>query len=80
MGDPKRVIGFRETLRMLKQDKVSNVILAKDTDDSMKVEIEELCKEKQVPVKIAKSRRRLGFSSGIERPASVIAVLKEPGQ
>lgn len=70
------VVGQRETLKMLKQDKVYRIKLANDTDQEIKDEILELCEEKNVPVQKIKTRRRLGQSSGIECPTSVVAYLK----
>ena len=76
LKETKHVIGFRESTKMIKQGRVESVTLATDTDEPLKSKILSLCKEYNIPVETVKSRRKLGYSCGIERPAAVVAYLK----
>ena len=76
MKETNHVVGFRETTKMIKQNRVSSVVLATDTDEPLKIKILTLCEDKAIPVKTIKSKRKLGHLCGIERPAAVIAYLK----
>ena len=75
LKETKHVIGFRETIKKIKQNEVDSITLAEDTDEAMKEEILSLCEEYKIPVNTVKSRRKLGYSCGIERPAAVVAYL-----
>lgn len=71
-----RVIGLRETVKMLKQDRVISVTLANNADDEIIDEILSLCNKKGIKVERVRSKEKLGRTCGIERPAAVVAYLK----
>ena len=52
------------------------VVLAEDTEDSIKEKIVTACQEASVPIESYESKIALGQDSGIERGAAVIALLK----
>jgi len=76
--DPKaRVVGLKQTLRALQQDRVRVVYLANDVDEHIKRKIVNACAERGVELKAAgMGQRELGAFCGIEVGAAVLAVLR----
>ena len=66
-GETPKVIGTKQTLKAVKEGKATVVVLAEDTEDSIKEKIVTACQESKIA---------LGQDSGIERGAAVIALLK----
>jgi len=72
-----RIIGLKQTLRSLQQDRVSLVYLANDVEDHIKRKISIACVESGVELRAAGlSQKDLGSVCGIEVGAAVVAVLK----
>ena len=76
--DPNsRVVGLKQTLRALQQDRVSVVYLANDVDEHIRRKIATACAERGVELKPAgMGQRDLGAFCGIEVGAAVLAVLR----
>ena len=68
--------GETPTLKAVKEGKATVVVLAEDTEDSIKEKIVTACQEASVPIEPYESKIALGQDSGIERGAAVIALLK----
>ena len=75
-GETPKVIGTKQTLKAVKEGKATVVVLAEDTEDSIKDKIVTACQEASVPIEPYESKIALGQDSGIERGAAVIALLK----
>lgn len=75
-GETPKVIGTKQTLKAVKEGKAIVVVLAEDTEDSIKEKIVTACQEASVPIEPYESKIALGQDSGIERGAAVIALLK----
>ena len=75
-GETQKVIGTKQTLKAVKEGKATVVVLAEDTEDSIKEKIVTACQEASVPIESYESKIALGQDSGIERGAAVIALLK----
>lgn len=76
LRDVSKVVGTKQTLKALKEGRVSQVILAEDTDDKLKMDIKNTCCHYQVTVLHYKSKLELGKAVGIDRSAAVVAILK----
>ena len=76
----KKVVGLKETLRALQNDKVSAVYLANDVDESLLRRVKAALQGKNVQVIPAGiGRKEFGRLCGIEVGASVVALLREGG-
>lgn len=72
-----RVVGLKQTLRALQQDRVKSVYLASDVEDHVRRKIAAACAEQGVGIQPAgMSQRDLGTLCRIEVGAAVVAVLK----
>jgi|GEM_PF-165181 large subunit ribosomal protein L7A len=72
-----KVVGKKQVLKAIifSLDKVRCVILAKDAQQEVIQPIIDLCKQKEVQIYLAFSKRKLGDLSGISVNASAIAIL-----
>lgn len=75
-GETPKVIGTKQTLKAVNEGKATLVVLAEDTEDSIKEKIMTACEQASVPIKPYESKMALGQDSGIERGAAVVALLK----
>ncbi len=73
----KNVIGTKQTLKMVKNGKAKSVYLAHDVDHHIFVEVENSCKENEVPIVYIDSMRDLGKACGINRKTASAALLKD---
>ena len=76
----EKVVGLKETLRALQNDKVSAVYLANDVDESLLRRVKAALQGKNIQVIPAGiGRKEFGRLCGIEVGASVVALLREGG-
>lgn len=73
----RKVVGIKQTMRALREDRVSQLWFACDADPAVLSEIETLGEEKHLPADRSATMAQLGRSAGIAVGAAVIAVLKE---
>jgi large subunit ribosomal protein L7A len=72
-----RVVGLKQTLRVLQQDRVAIVYLADDVDDHIRRKIAAACAERDVRIVSAGvDQRELGSRCRIEVGAAMVAILK----
>lgn len=72
-----KVIGYKQTLRALQQNRVSCVYVANDIDEYLTRKIQEACREKQITlIPVNLSQRELGKLCQIEVGAAVVALIK----
>ena len=71
-----RVVGVKQVLRAVRDGRASQVFLCKDADDFLYRQVESLCQEKRVPVKIMDSMRELGKLCLVGVDTAAAALLK----
>ena len=72
----KRVVGTKQVLRALNEDRAARVFLGKDADGFIYHRINALCEEKQVPVTVVDSMQELGKLCTVNVRTACAAVLK----
>ena len=72
----KRVVGTKQVLRALNEDKAARVFLGKDADGFIYHRINGLCEEKRVPVTVVDSMQELGRLCTVDVKTASAAVLK----
>lgn len=72
----KRVVGSKQVLRALAEDKAARVFLGKDADGFIYHRINALCEEKHVPVTVVDSMQQLGKLCMVNVKTASAAVLK----
>ncbi|GAB7387302.1 50S ribosomal protein L7ae-like protein [Bacillaceae bacterium] len=73
----ERTVGTKQTLKALEQGVVSEVFIASDADKRITAKVEELCRQKDIPINYVDSMRLLGKACGIDVGAA-IAAIKHP--
>ena len=72
----KRVVGSKQVLRALNEDKATRVFLGRDADGFIYHRINGLCEEKRVPVTVVDSMQELGKLCMVDVKTAAAAVLK----
>ena len=72
----KRVVGSKQVLRALNEDRAARVFLGRDADGFIYHRINALCEEKKVPVTVVDSMQELGKLCTVNVQAASAAVLK----
>ncbi len=73
----KKTVGRKQSQRAILNGCAEKVYLAKDADDRIRRETEELCKTYGVQVVLVEAMEDLGHACGIQVGAAVAALLKE---
>ncbi len=72
-----KIIGLKQTLRAIQQDKVVQVFIANDIEDHMTRKVADLCGDKKIPIiTLNLTQKELGRLCQIEVGASVVAITK----
>lgn len=72
-----KIIGLKQTLRAIQQDKISQVFIAGDVEEHITRKINEACMEKQIPmIALNLTKKELGKLCQIEVGASIVAIVK----
>lgn len=72
-----KIVGLKQTLRGIQQDKVNQVFIACDVEDHIVRKINEACEEKQIPIiALNLTQKELGRLCQIEVGASIVAIMK----
>ena len=74
-GGP-RVVGTKETLRVIKEGRAYQIFLADDVDKSIKDKIYKAAETSNINVNIVDSKLKLGRACGIDVAAASAALLK----
>ena len=72
----KRVVGSKQVLRALNEDRAARVFLGRDADGFIYHRINGLCEEKRVPVTVVDSMQELGKLCTVSVKTASAAVLK----
>lgn len=70
------MVGYKQTLRAINEDRASKVYLAEECDDKIRLSVEAAAATGNVGVFYVKSMRELGAMCGIEVGASCAVILK----
>jgi large subunit ribosomal protein L7A len=73
--DGKKVVGAKQTIKMIKGNKTSIVYLAKDAEAKVTKPIEELCIQNNVEYIYIESMKELGQMCGIDVGAATAALI-----
>lgn len=72
-----RVVGTKQTLKELEQDKVKKVFIARDADGSLKDRITSIAQAKETEIIYVSTMEELGQACNIEVGAATAAILEE---
>ena len=72
-----RVAGVKQTRRAIEDGRAARVFLAEDADPRVTGPVEELCREKDIPVERVSQMKELGSACGIAVGSAVAALLHE---
>lgn len=72
-----RVVGLRQVLRAIREEKALKVYLADDAEENMRIQVLEAAEQKQVPLCKVNSMRALAHLCNVDVPASCAAVLTD---
>lgn len=70
------VIGTKQSLKALKDDRVSEIVYAADADERVTSKVLELANEKGIAVLEVDSMKKLGKACGIDVSAAIIALAR----
>ena len=70
-----RVAGVKQARRAIEDGRAARVFLAEDADPRVTGPVEELCREKDIPVERVSQMKELGSACGIAVPSAVAALL-----
>ena len=72
----RRVVGTKQVLRAVEEDRAAHVFLGKDADGLIYHRLNALCEERHVPVTVVDSMQELGKLCRVDVKAASAAVLK----
>ncbi|HHW4701726.1 TPA: ribosomal L7Ae/L30e/S12e/Gadd45 family protein [Staphylococcus aureus] len=70
------VVGLKETLKALKKDQVTSLIIAEDVEVYLMTRVLSQINQKNIPVSFFKSKHALGNHVGINVNATIVALIK----
>ncbi|NLD50930.1 MAG: 50S ribosomal protein L7ae-like protein [Clostridiaceae bacterium] len=72
----KKTVGLKQSMKVLENDAVKQVFIAKDADERVVGKIKELCQKSNIPVIDVDTMKLLGKACGIDVGAAVACILK----
>ncbi len=72
----KRIIGLKQTVKAVSENKVYKVYIANDADNYIKSSILKACNGKDLEILYVNTMKELGEACGIEVKASTASLLK----
>ncbi|MDD4569179.1 MAG: ribosomal L7Ae/L30e/S12e/Gadd45 family protein [Tepidanaerobacteraceae bacterium] len=72
---PKKIIGTKQTLKVLERDQVCMVFIAQDADEHVVSDLKEICQKKGVDTVAVNTMKELGDACGIQVGAASAAIL-----
>ena len=71
------VVGLKETLKALKKDQVTSLIIARDVEVHLMTRVLSQINQKNIPYTLFPSKKELGEYVGINVNATIVAILNE---
>ncbi len=76
-----RVVGVRQTLRAIKQDRAEAIFLAMDAGPALRGEVEQAARDANVPLQMVATMEELAALCRVDVPSAAAAVYRnETGQ
>ncbi|MBF8983478.1 ribosomal L7Ae/L30e/S12e/Gadd45 family protein [Lutibacter sp. B2] len=75
-NNQKLIIGTKQSLRVIKEDRAQTLFIAKDAEKHVTRNVEEIAKNHQVQIVYAESMKKLGKACGISVGAATVVILK----
>lgn len=72
----KRIVGTKQVLKAINEDRVAHVFLGKDADGFIYHRVNGLCEEKRIPVTVVDTMAELGRLCRVNVATASAAVLK----
>jgi large subunit ribosomal protein L7A len=73
----EKIVGLKQTLRAIQQDRVNTVYIADDVEEHILRKISGPCQEKQIPlIKTNMTQKELGQICQIEVGTAIIGIVK----
>lgn len=76
LDEQAHVVGLKETLKALKKDRVTQLIVAEDVNIHLLARVLSFANQNMIPMTFFSSRQALGEYVGIKVKATVVALLK----
>lgn len=70
------VIGTKQTVKVLKESRVQELIVASDADPKVTALVVNVAQELNVPILYVDSKKKLGKACGIQVSASTVAIIR----
>jgi len=70
-----RVVGFKETLKVIKAGQALKVYLAEDADQHIKEQIKEASEQQKIPLELVERKTSLGEACGIDVGSATAALI-----
>jgi large subunit ribosomal protein L7A len=72
-----KIIGLKQTLRAIQQDKIQVVYIANDIEEHILRQVSEICQQKAVPlIPLNVNKKELGRHCQIEVGAAVVSLIQ----
>lgn len=71
-----RLVGLRQSLKALREERLEAVFIAKDADLRITQGFEEECIKQQVKIIFVDTMKELGRACGVEVPTAVASIVK----
>lgn len=73
----RTVVGAKQTMKAVQRNEAKTVFLAENAERRITDPIRQACEEKNIPVELVDSMKKLGRACGIEVGCSAAALLEE---
>ena len=70
----RRIVGFKQTVKAIKNGTVTKVYLAEDADDFIKQSVLDVCRDRNIQIIYVSNMKELGDACGIDIGASTAAI------
>ena len=71
-----RVVGVRQVLRAVKEERAQEVFLAMDADSRLRAQIEQAAKENQVPLHMISTMEELAALCRVDVPSAAACLIR----
>ena len=73
-----RVVGVRQVLRAVKEDRAQEVFLAMDADSRLRAQIEQEVREKGLPLHMISTMEELAALCQVDVPSAAACLIRNP--
>ena len=71
-----KTVGLKQSLRAVEEDEVKAVYIAEDADNRVVARVLDMCRAKNIEIRMTDSMKTLGKACGIDVGTAVAAILK----